>query len=529
MVLTKRAVGTGRGVLFAGAVLCCVAGCGDRDEGLAQSMELLAPAVVKRQLVLVAPEHGWSLWLNAGADTPKARVVERSVPRTPILVEKRRAADELLLLCRRPESDTTDFGGELVVLDADGIDRSYRLGARYNRMTQSDDGRFAFVSTTQGDESADTLYFNPDDVSIVDLDEEPGQNNPSQRTLSGDGEPLSQIFVSSDFEIGGEQRRLGVVLFQSRLSLLDLSHPGRAEWTAQLAGADAAGGGIGLEQVLFVAEEHSIYLRGRQARDVYVLGLTSKEPEGENGNDFGILLNQLGAGQPISDLELVAADRLVATTYQNTLLVVDTGSAKLTSITLPAQATSILPFVAEAEGGSERSEVLLYAAGQRVITFVLLEGLQERKDRNLEAVTLPGGVESVTELDNNQLLITHTQTGLSVLDLNTRRVSPISSPVHLTKESVLVDADHGRIWLAAPGQNRVGSFDLSGLQPQQTKLDAVVQYARLVQGSDRHKLVIVHPSQLGYMTILDADKPERQTAVSLRGYLFDGVLDRGED
>jgi hypothetical protein len=319
-----------------------------------------------------------------------------------------------------------------------------------------------------------------------------------------------------------------VVLFQSRLSLLDLSHPGRAEWTAKLAGADAAGGGIGLEQALFVAEEQSVYLRGRQARDVYVLGLTSKEPEGEDGNDFGILLNQLGAGQPTSDIELVAGSLLLATTYENTLLAIDTGSAKLVSITLAATATTIVPFVAQAEDGSERSEALLYASGQRVITFVSLEGLKERKERNLEAVTLPGGVESVTELDNNQLLITHSGSGLSVLDLDTRRVSPISSPVHLTTESVLVDADQGRVWLAAPDQVRVGSFDLLGLQPQQIKLDAAVQSARLVEGSGGHKLVIVHPSHLGYLTIVDAEEPKRETAVSLRGYLFDRVLDRGD-
>lgn len=522
----KRTLGYGTSACWAAALLGSVFGCGQADPEMGKQVTLLAPAVTGSELVLVEPERSRSLWLGVGAGSPEAKVTERSVPEAPVLLEKRKGSDELLLLCQRPESENADSGGQLVVLGPDGIERSYELGARYNRITQSEDGRFAFLSTRQT-ESAGTLYFNPDDVSIVDLDADPGKNNPSQRTLSSGGETLSGTFVSPELEIAGKKRRLGVILFESRLSILDLSHPGRAEWTAKLAGPDATGGGVGLEQALFAGQ--SIYVRGRQARDVYVLGLGSKTPEGADGNDFGFSLNQPGAGQPTSDIELFEGQLLLATTYTTALLAMDLGSSKLTTIELGTRATSIVPFVTVEQDGTERSQALLFEPGQRVVSFLELSGLTERKERNLETVVLPDGIETVTELEDHRLLVTHSGTGLSVIDLLTRGVTLIKSPVHLSQGSVLVDAEHDRVWLAATEQSRVGFFDLEGLQPREVVLDAPLQFAGLVEGTEGHKLVLTHASAFGYLTIVDAEEPKRQTAVSLRGYLVDGILDRGDD
>jgi len=182
-----------------------------------------------------------------------------------------------------------------------------------------------------------------------------------------------------------------------------------------------------------------------------------------------------------------------------------------------------------AEGGEEPSpQALLYATGGNRVTFVNLANLQERKERNLESISLPDTIASVTQLSDNRLLVTHSGTGLSVLDLNRRTITRIASEVSLIGAQ-LYDESLERVWLVPADQERVGYLDLAGLQPREVHLDAAVQSAALLKAGKKPKLVVTHNSSFGYVTILDASEPSRRSAVSLRGFMFDGVLDRGED
>jgi hypothetical protein len=40
--------------------------------------------------------------------------------------------------------------------------------------------------------------------------------------------------------------------------------------------------------------------------------------------------------------------------------------------------------------------------------------------------------------------------------------------------------------------------------------------------------VALHPSGVGYLTVLDADEPSRETARSLRGFMVTDLLEQGE-
>jgi hypothetical protein len=42
------------------------------------------------------------------------------------------------------------------------------------------------------------------------------------------------------------------------------------------------------------------------------------------------------------------------------------------------------------------------------------------------------------------------------------------------------------------------------------------------------RLVVMHPSEIGHLTVLDADEPTREAARSVRGFLAAGLLNRGE-
>jgi hypothetical protein len=45
---------------------------------------------------------------------------------------------------------------------------------------------------------------------------------------------------------------------------------------------------------------------------------------------------------------------------------------------------------------------------------------------------------------------------------------------------------------------------------------------------DAGHVVILHQGSIGYLTVLDADRPTREYARSLRGFLVADLLDRGE-
>ena len=305
------------------AAVMWVAGCGGQREEVSTQLELLAPGVVEDQLVMVEGAGSRGYWHDVGSAEPQAKATQRSLPRTPILVQPRPGEQELVVLCQRPESEEEGPGGELVVLDAEGVDRSYELGTRYNRLIVSEDGQYAFLYTGTDAEQG-SLFFNADDVSILDLSKSASaKDNPSQRTLSSGGEQLGKIVVSPEMELAGERRRLGVVLFQSRLSLLDLTHPGRPEWTAKLAAGQGDLSVVGLDQALFSEKTGRIYVRGTQSSDVYVLQLGENEGGAEGSNDFGFSLNQLGAGQPTSDIALFEGEEtellIKATDIENAL------------------------------------------------------------------------------------------------------------------------------------------------------------------------------------------------------------------
>ena len=499
--------------------------CGGQAEEVEQPLRLLEPGVAGDQLVIVDQERSRAWWLGVGEAEPAVGVSAARLPPAPVLLTGRRDSAELLVLCQRPVEVEAGAPGALVVLAAEGVERSYELGTRYGRVIQSEDGQYAFLFAGTDDQGGGLLS-NLNDVSIVDLEQKPGKSNPSQRTLSSLGESPNAVFVSPAMQVEAEQRRLAVVLFNTSLSVLDLNHLDRPEWAATLATS------VGLNEAVFSPTHPRIYLRSQSAQDVYVLQLGPREGAEAGQNDFLPVLNQLGAGQAITDIALFnrgSAELLLATTVGAALLVIDAGSSTVTPVQLVEPATTIHLFGVASSGEEEPSQqALLYATGGSLVTFVNLANLQERKERNLESISLPDRIASVTPLRDNRLLVTHSSTGLSVLDLNLRTITRIASEVSLTGAQKY-DESLERVWLVPAQQERVGYLDLAGLQPREVHLDAAVQSAALVATRGNPKLVVTHNSSLGYVTILDASEPSRRSAVSLRGFLFDGVLDRGED
>ena len=106
--------------------------------------------------------------------------------------------------------------------------------------------------------------------------------------------------------------------------------------------------------------------------------------------------------------------------------------------------------------------------------FLDLEQLEERGSRNLEPITLSRPVVNLLPMPGQQrVLIIHGSGGVSLLDLESRTVSPITSNAPLTDAAF--DPERGRLWVGPQQQNFVAFLDLATGDTPEVLLDAPVR------------------------------------------------------
>jgi hypothetical protein len=152
-----------------------------------------------------------------------------------------------------------------------------------------------------------------------------------------------------------------------------------------------------------------------------------------------------------------------------------------------------------------------------------LVGIEDRGRLNVDTLTIEQPYGSVVSLDQNLTLFVHESSGLSLLDLGERTVTPITGPNLL---SAVPDPIAQKLWLAPSGGQDVAYLDLAnGFHPNQVRVDAPIDHLVTVASPSRPRVVVTHPSAMGYATVLDAKNPtEPSSAYAMRDYLFQGIL-----
>ncbi len=511
----RRIVGIGALLLASGSF----SGCGDDASG-GSSPTIVATEVVGSRLLLVDSANDEVAWLDVTAKKPEPVLVRAGLPSDPIAVEHHSGSDDLLVLCRSSsDSVETDEAGVLVVVDEKGINRSYGLGTRYDTMEQSDDGRYVLLYTTGT--HGDVLFSNPNDITIVDTD--PGTDTPlMQRTLKTVGESPTRVVFSPELQVGGMPLRLAIILYASNVVLIDLDHmddPTLPAYTVRLSSPAQ------LTQAVFSPKEGRIYLRGEASADLYMLQLVLGGADVENW--FEPVLNQIGMGSIVQDVmrfDLGDGERLLAPAEDKVILV-EVDSSNVTTLDLETSASNVLPF--EQEG---KSYAMLYGSGSTSVSFVDLSGIEDRPQHSVEHVAVSSGYSSLRQITDHEVLVQCSDGSFSVLDLYERTVAPIRSSAGAAQaDDPVCDVERRRVWLAPEGIPTLGFIDLDGLQPREIRLDAAIDRLWLVPHPERPRIVVTHSGDPGYLTLVDAAEPSRKTAISLRGYLKAGVLDRGDD
>ncbi len=508
------------------------AGCGERDPRLDTAFAFLPQQLaLADRLLLVDPNGARALLIDVDDEPLQAATRAVDLPVGPQFAVKRNGTEEALILCsgRRSNAESDAEPAELAVLAPDGELRRFVLGANpFSNLAQSSDGRFVLLWKSG---QAMRLLDNPNGIAIVDLHRD-ADDAVALRSLRSFGDSPLDVQFSPPMQVLGEERRLALVLSSGNVTLIDLGHLDRAETTVQLS--SAGGAPVMPREAVFNPEAPEIYVRGASSEDVFVFNLEQRPDPGtdEDGvahNDFRPFIDQLGVGGRPDTMALYdagAGSRLLVLVGGTQAAVVDPSTSQTAMVTLPAQASAALLFSGVSPRDRQLGQrALLYQPNSAAIAFLDLEELEARGGRNLERLNLPRPlVKLIPMLEEQRALIIHQEGGVSLLDLEERTISPITSNMPLADAAF--DAANGRLWVGPPGQSFVAYLDLATGDTPEIRLDANVKAVVPMFGSGR--VVALHESTVGYLTVLDADEPSRESARSLRGFLLADVLSGGE-
>ncbi|HEX3597723.1 MAG TPA: hypothetical protein VHU80_21590, partial [Polyangiaceae bacterium] len=419
---------------FVGSLLTLLlAGCGSRSPRFDASPKLLDPVAVDDHVVFVDTGRAEARLLDvSGSKAPSAPVVVPIVPDATHVEARNGHADQLLLLCagQRDVEGVVPEDPGLVLLGADGKTTTWRYDSAFDRIVQSDDGRFAFLFFDPTNGTSDILK-NPNEVAVIDLDAKGGK--PALKTLRSLAQsPQSVTFSDEPVSIAGSERSLAVVLLNKDFAVVDLSHLERSEYTVELTKPGASA--VSAAQVLFSTEETTpkIYIRAAGSDDVFVVSI---EPQGSvtgadtaaaGDNDFALSFNQFGTGTGAAPSDLALFDDggktrlLVAGPGNGTAIVVDADTGDTTSVTLPAPASQIHLYTGPKPSDATPAErALLYTPGGQNVVFLDLVGFGTESNRagNPELLTLSAPYAKLQVLDDDTVMLVNQSNGLSLLKL----------------------------------------------------------------------------------------------------------------
>jgi hypothetical protein len=498
------------------ALLLLTGACHEPRQELEQAPGWGAPIAVNDRIAWVGTGNSQVAWLDAGATTPTATVFREAIAGNALSWQVRAGSSDLLVLCEGQEEADSTF---LSVLTRGKARVDYALGAAYGVIHQSEDGRFLVLSSDPARPT--NLVSNANDISIIDLAAKPSDSNPSQRTLRSSGDTPSQILFSPPMQVGDNSKRLALVFYTSSVSLVDLEHLDRPEYTVELTSTAS----LELKGASFNAEAGRIYLYSAQSQDVYELQLTPSD--GTRTNDYLPTLNQLGMGASVAALANYSQgdnQYVIASSYGNAAVVVDTQSGETVTVPLSSAPDQIKIF--DREPDSDGGLVALLMGTGTGVYFVDLDTVLQRPENSLETLTLADAPSAIVPAGEGRFILVHAQSGLSVLDEQERTLRPLNTGVTLTEAPVYDDKSQ-RAWLRLQEQAQVAYFDLEGLQPRLLQLDDSVQSLLRVNGN-HPRLVAVHSGGSGYVTLIDAKTPTQPSSQSLRGFLMADLLEEGK-
>lgn len=486
-----------------------------------------APVVLDDQLLFLDALHRTAYLLDLSQPRPKAETQPIELPKSPGSMVRRKQHNEALVLCAGERGGFSDDASKamLVAISANGDTREYDLGTTpFDAITQSEDGRYAIAHRAGGgvgSEGVRTLD-NPNELIVIDLDQSPDADAAvTRKTPAGLGHTLTSVLVSPNITIAGEERRLLVGLSSAEVSLFDLAHLDRRATIVQLDETR----NINPAQVIFSGDQPTMYVRAEGSDNIFMFRFEPFDND-EEGNDFQPSINPLSAGGQPRDMALFGSgstERLLVVAGVQAV-VIDPASSKTTRVGLKTPADHILLFQASSPRDSrQQTRALLYTDGGATFSFFDPEALGDEPSDSVEQIVAQQPVARLISLPDDNSAVLLQANLVTVLDLEQRTLTPISSSSQLI--DALFDPVRKKLWVGPYGLPYIQSLDINtGRTGDELRLDAPVQTLLPMFSQDR--LIVLHDESFGYLTLVDANQPDREHALSLRGFFVDQLFDR---
>lgn len=498
-------------------------GCTDRADRVTRDILIVDREALGGEVVYVDQANSEAFAVNVVSGELRPQGQRFELPAHPLDATARIGADELLVRCdgRQNEYGDTEEPPTLAAVTKTHQVRSYGLDASVGELVQSSDGSIALlwgVGTVAG---GNQLLSDPNRVSLISLDEPPGNRNPIGKTMPTSGGQVSGALITEPLLINGAERRLGIFESEGGITLWDLSHPARAPITVELRGSWSR---VRVQKVVADREAGQLYLLIEGSADIHVLSFLSANDS--HDNDFWPSLNQLQLGPTVgTDIVLMKDDDVpkVLAAVGGAVAVVRASENVVTSIPVGVTVQRLLPFEGVSPTNDEvQARVLGWSPGESTVAFVDLYELEQLGTRNVELLSLGHPIKDVIELGQNRLLAVFSDAAIGTIALDSRRFTPLSSSSIL--DSPVVDHTSGRVWVAPEYETRLGYFATDTLSFGEVRLDAAIEDF-FVLGGTSPRVAVTHPHLLGSMTVVDAKNPSRKTAHNIEGFWVDGLAE----
>jgi len=484
------------------------------------------PVVLDDSLAFLDASNRTAYLLDLRGSRPKAETQRVALPKAPLQIVRRQQHNEALVLCAGERGSDTDEAARamLVALSAEGDTREYDLGTTpFDAITQADDGRYAVAHRAGHSASSGRTLDNPNELIVVDLDQgAEAESAVTRKTPPGLGHTLTSVLISPAITIAGEERRLLIGLSAAEVSIFDLGHLERRPTIVQLDETR----NIDPVQVLFSQDHPTMFVRAQSSDNIFMFRFEPFDNQDPEGNDFQPSINPLSSGGRPRDMALFGsgtAERLLVLANQQ-VSVIDPSSSKTTSVTLKSPAESILLFqAASPQDTREQTHALLYSNGSSALSFFDPEALGDEPSDSVEQIVPQQAVvRMIPLLDDNTVVLLQSNL-VTVLDLEQRTLTPISTSASLI--DAIFDPERKKLWVGPSGSPYIQNLDIAtGRTGDELRLDAPVK--TLLPMFSQGRLLVLHGESSGYLTLVEADTPDREHALSLRGFFVSQLFDR---